>query len=353
MVPGYARARHAVVEERSSRLAEYFEHLSINRIEMGDPGIGIIASGVSYQYAREVFPWASFLKLGTVWPLPAKKIRRFAASVKRVVVVEELDPFLEEQVRLLGIDCLGKPIFPVVGELTPGRVRECALKGGLLPPEPGAATVSSEVLALANELPTRPPMLCPGCGHRPVFYALRLYKVLVFGDIGCYGLGVNPPLSGYHTSGCMGASIGVAHGADKAGVQERRAAIIGDSTFFHSGIAPLINVLYNRGASTVIVLDNRTTAMTGHQDHPGSGRTLLKEETVAVAIEDLARAAGFKKVDVVDPFDFKALRSLIREHVDSPEPSVLVARHPCTLLTKKLTLPTKWTRAAATTAGCV
>ncbi|MCR4420648.1 MAG: indolepyruvate ferredoxin oxidoreductase subunit alpha [Clostridia bacterium] len=334
MVPAYARKRHPIIEERLKRLAEYFEELEINRIEMGDPELGIIAAGVACQYAREVFPEASFLKLGTTWPLPEEKIRRFAAAVKRVLVVEELDPFLEEQVRLLGIECRGKSVFPAVGELSPGLVRECARKAGLLPPGAGGQEPASSP-APAVQLPPRPPMLCPGCGHRPVFYALRLYNVLVFGDIGCYGLGVNPPLNGYHTSGCMGASIGVAHGADHAGVKERRAAIIGDSTFFHAGIPPLIDVLYNRGTTTVIVLDNRTTAMTGHQDHPGTGRTLLRQETVAVAVEDLARAVGFRKVDVVDPFDFKTLRQLIREHVDSHEPSVLVARHPCVLLTRE------------------
>jgi indolepyruvate ferredoxin oxidoreductase alpha subunit len=172
-----------------------------------------------------------------------------------------------------------------------------------------------------------------------VLFALAYYGILAFGDIGCYGLGVNPPLSAYHTSGCMGASIGVAHGADKAGVKERRVAIIGDSTLFHAGIPPLIDLIYNRGTTTVIVLDNRTTAMTGHQDHPGTGRTLLRQETVAVAVEDLARAVGFRKVDVVDPFDFKTLRRLILEHVGSPEPSVLVARHPCVLLTREFKPP--------------
>ncbi|MGB9887568.1 MAG: indolepyruvate ferredoxin oxidoreductase subunit alpha [Moorellales bacterium] len=327
MVPAHARKRHVVVEERLRRLAAYFEELPVNRIEWGSSELGIITSGISYQYAREVFPDASVLKLGTVWPLPAEKIRTFAAAVKKVLVIEELDPFLEEQVRLLGVECLGKAVFPVLGEFGPALVRASARRAGLLPAaEPTGACAVPPV-----ELPARPPMLCPGCGHRPVFYALQIYGAVVFGDIGCYTLAAAPPLAAVHTTGCMGAGIAVAHGADKAGLKERRVAVIGDSTFFHAGIPALIDVVYNRGATTVIVLDNRTTAMTGHQDHPGTGKTLAGEPTVEVDVGALARAVGFGRVEVVDPFDFRRLRAVIKEHLDSSEPSVIIARHPCVL----------------------
>lgn len=338
MTPANARLRHPVVEERLQKLAEYFEQSEVNRIEPGERSLGIVASGACYQYAREVFPHATFLKLGAVWPIAAAKVREFAAQVERVVVVEELDPFLEEQLKLLGVECVGKKVFPVLGEFSPSLVRDKAREAGLLP-DGSAAQPPVSPPPLAQELPGRPPVLCPGCAHRPVFYALQIYKVLVFGDIGCYTLGSAPPLSALHFCGCMGASVGVAHGADKAGLKERKAAVLGDSTFFHAGIPPLIDIAYNKGASTVIVLDNVTTAMTGHQDHPGSGRTLQKEPTYLVRIEDIARASGFNKVDVVDPFDFKRLRALIKEHVDSPEPSVLVVRHPCVLREKAFRPP--------------
>lgn len=340
MVPANARRRHPIIEERLGKLAAYFEGLDINRIEMGDPALGIVTSGVSYQHAREVFPEASFLKLGTVWPLPVNKIREFASRVKRVVVIEELDPFLEEQLRLIGVECTGKKIFPILGEFNSGLVRDCARRGGLIAGEAAqeaAATAPSP--PLAAELPPRPPMLCPGCAHRGMFYVLQHYKAVVLGDIGCYTLGAAPPLLALHTCGCMGASIGVAHGVDKAGCKDRKVAVIGDSTFFHAGIPPLIDVVYNKGATTVIVLDNRITAMTGHQDHPGSGRTLAKEPTVDIKIEDVARAVGFQKVDVVDPLDFKATRAIVKEHLESNEPSLIVARHPCVLYAREFKKP--------------
>lgn len=336
-VPANARKHHLFVEERLARLADHFEGLNINRIEMGDPSLGIVTAGISYQHAREVFPDASFLKLGTVWPLPLNLIRRFAGQVQKLVVVEELDPFLEEQVRLLGIECTGKKAFPISGELNPRVVRDCALKEGIAGVE--APAPDSAAPDLAAELPDRPPMLCPGCAHRGLFYVLQQANAVVFGDIGCYALGAAPPLLSLHTCSCMGAGVGQAHGADKAGCGEPWVAVIGDSTFFHAGIPPLINIAYNRGTSTVVIADNRITAMTGHQDHPGTGRTLMQDPTVQVQIEELVKASGITKVDVVDPLDYKATRAVVKEHLNSPEPSVIVACHPCALYAREYGKP--------------
>ena len=325
MVPAYARQRRLVVEERMQKLAAFAETTPLNRVEWADKRIGVITSGVNYQYAKEVFPTASFLKLGMVYPLPANLIREFAGQVEQVVVVEELDPFIEDFVRLQGIAVKGKEVFPNIAEFSQGRVRACAEKAGLVPaggkaPAPPAA-----------QLPMRPPMLCPGCAHRPVFYALSRLGVAVMGDIGCYTLGASPPLASMHSCVCMGASIGNVHGVDLANVSGRTAAVIGDSTFFHSGITPLINLVSNGGNSTVIVTDNRITAMTGHQTHPGSGSTLMGKEVPAVAIDVLARAIGFKKVDVVNPYDFKKLVDTIKDHTDADEPSLIVSQYPCVL----------------------
>jgi len=327
MVPANARRRHPVVEERMIKLAEYAETSNLNRIETGKSELGIIAAGIAYQYAREVFPDATFLKLGMVYPLAEKLIRNFAEKVKQVVIIEELDPFIEEHVRLMGIPVKGKDIFPNIGEFSPQLVRECAVKAKLITLEQG----NSEVTEPQLQLPIRPPMLCPGCGHRGVFYTLRELDVLVTGDIGCYTLGAAPPLVAMHTCGCMGAGIGVAHGVDKAGVSDRCAAIIGDSTFFHSGITPLINVLYNQGVTTSIVLDNRVTAMTGHQVNPGTGLTLQNKETQEVNIAKLAKGIGIEKIDEVSPYDLGKLSAVIKDHVESPEPSLIVVKHPCVL----------------------
>ncbi|OPY59777.1 MAG: indolepyruvate ferredoxin oxidoreductase [Pelotomaculum sp. PtaU1.Bin035] len=325
MVPAHARQRHPVVEERLKKLAEYAETTPVNYIEPGSGDLGIIASGVSYQYAKEVFPGATFLKLGMAYPMPEKLIRDLAGRVKQVVVVEELDPFIEEHVRLLGIPVKGKDVFPNIGEFSQGRVRRCAAAAGLIPGKIGAQPVQSQ------QLPVRPPMLCPGCAHRPIFYALQRLRAAVFGDIGCYTLGAAPPLAAMHTCLCMGASIGNVHGADRVKVKDRTVAVIGDSTFFHSGITPLINLIANGGNSTVIVLDNRITAMTGHQPHPGTGRTLMGKKVPDISIEALARAVGFNKVDVISPYDFKNVLETIKDHFQSREPSLIVSQYPCVL----------------------
>lgn len=325
MVPMNARQRRLVVEERLKKLAEFADTTPINYIEPGSGDIGVIAAGVNYQYAKEVFPGATFLKLGMVYPLPEQLIRDLAGRVKQIVVVEELDPFIEEHVRLLGIPVKGREVFPGIAEFSQGRVRKHAAAAGLVP------KVADPPAIQTPQLPVRPPMLCPGCAHRPVFYALQRLRVAVMGDIGCYTLGAAPPLGSMHSCICMGASIGNVHGVDKAKVKDRTAAVIGDSTFFHSGIAPLVNLISNGGNSTVIVVDNRITAMTGHQPHPGTGWTLMGKEVPNVSIDALARAVGFKKVDVINPYDFKLVLDTIRDHTSSDEPSLIVSQYPCVL----------------------
>jgi indolepyruvate ferredoxin oxidoreductase alpha subunit len=328
MVPANARQRRPVIEQRMLDIASYAETSPLNRVEPGDGSLGIITGGVAYQYVKEVFPAASVLKLGVTWPLPEKLIRDFAASVDRLIVVEELDPFIEEAVRLMGIPAEGKSIFPLTGELDPRVVRESAIAVGLLP---GSAHVP--VLAVdAGSLPGRPPVLCPGCPHRGAFYVLHKLKVPVNGDIGCYTLGLIPPLSAIHTCGCMGASIGVAHGAAKAGSPERHVAVLGDSTFFHSGIPALVNAVYNRAPVVTIILDNRVTGMTGHQDNPGTGRTLQGQESPVVEIEPVVRALGVRHVKTAPAYDVEAIESTLREYLRLDEPSVLIAREECALL---------------------
>ena len=328
MVPGNAVKRHPVIEQRMKDVAAFAETFPFNRVERGEDKLGIITCGISYQYAKEIFPNASVLRLGLTWPLPEKIIRAFAGSVKRLIIIEELDPFVEEAVRLMGIPCEGKSIFPITGEFDPRVVREAAIQAGLLPASAHVALPEVET----GPLPSRPPVLCPGCPHRPVFYILNKLKVPVNGDIGCYTLGFIPPLSAIHTCGCMGAGIGVAHGAAKAGSPEHHVAVIGDSTFFHTGIPALINVVYNRSAVTTVILDNRITGMTGHQENPGTGRTLLGQETVKLELEPLVRTLGVKHVQTLPAYDVKAIEKKLKEYVKLDEPSVLIVVEPCALL---------------------
>jgi len=328
MVPGNAVKRHPVIERRICDIAAFAETFPDNRNEPGGRSLGIITSGVAYQYSREVFPQASILRLGMTWPLPEKMIRKFAKSVKRLIVIEELDPFIEEAVHLMGITVEGKCIFPITGEFDPRVVRESAVLAGLLP---ASASVPLPEVEL-GALPGRPPVLCPGCPHRPTFYILNKLKVPVNGDIGCYTLALFPPLSAIHTCGCMGAGIGVAHGATKAGSPEHHVAVIGDSTFFHSGIPALINVVYNCSPVTTVILDNRITGMTGHQENPGTGRTLLGQETIRIELEPLVRALGVRHVKSVAGYDVKAIEKALKEYVKLDEPTVLVVEEPCALM---------------------
>ncbi len=322
MLPDNARRRHVLVEERMRALAAFAEEFDGNRIEWGGRELGVITAGVSYQYVREVFPDASVLKLGMVHPLPSGLIRKFAEGVSRVVVVEELDPHIETHVKALGVPAQGKEIIPIVGELTPAIVRKgiSGEEAGGRPPE---------------TLPGRPPNLCPGCPHRGLFFALNKFRVTVAGDIGCYTLAALPPLKGMDTCVCMGASLGNAFGIEKAlgkAALGKVAAVIGDSTFLHSGITPLIDIVYNRGFTTVIILDNRTTAMTGAQDNPGTGRTLMGEATRRLDLAALCRAVGVDHVYTVNPHDMAQTEEVLKRELFREEPSVIITEAPCVLL---------------------
>lgn len=328
MVPGNARQRHPVVEARIQAIAQFAETCAYNRIEPGSTALGIITAGIAYQYAKEVFPEASVLHLGLTWPLPEALIRQFAGSVDRLIVLEELTPFIEEAVKLLGITVAGKSIFPAIGEFDPRVVRECAIRAGLLPDS--AAVPALEVDT--GPLPARPPVLCPGCPHRSTFYILNKLKVPVLGDIGCYSLGVVPPLSAMHTLGCMGAGIGVAHGAAKAGNPEQHVAVIGDSTFFHTGIPALLNVAYNQSPVITVIMDNRVTGMTGHQQNPGTGRTLQNKEAPIIEIEPLVRALGIRHVKTVAAYDVAEIEKTLKAYMQLGEPAVLITLEPCALL---------------------
>jgi indolepyruvate ferredoxin oxidoreductase alpha subunit len=328
MVPGNAIKRHPIIEQRILEIAAFAESFPYNRIEPGDHSLGILTNGVAYQYAKEVFPMASVLRLGMTWPLPVNLIRQFASSVDRLIVIEELDPFIEEAVRLMGIAVEGKSIFPLIGELNPRIVRESAIKAGILPESAHIPLPDVEV----GPLPARPPVLCPGCPHRGVFYILNKLKVPVNGDIGCYTLGLIPPLSAIHSCGCMGASIGVAHGAVKAGSPEHHVAVIGDSTFFHTGIPALINTAYNKSPVITIIMDNRVTGMTGHQQNPGTGFTLQGDATEVIELEPLVRACGIKHIKTVPAYNVAEIETALKEYLKLDEPSVLITLQPCVLL---------------------
>jgi indolepyruvate ferredoxin oxidoreductase, alpha subunit len=337
-IPLYSRPMRVRLEERLAVLTSMANVSFANRIEWGDRSLGIIAEGIAYQYVKEIAPEASVLKIGWVWPFPDDLIREFAAGVKRLIVVEELDPILEEHVHSLGIACEGRSLVPGIGELSSDTLAAALGKG-----------VSKGPAAAPADLPARPPVLCPSCPHRGIFFALGKFDVVVTGDIGCYSLGVFPPLKRIDTILCMGAGISMAHGMQKAqematpasGEKRKVVGIVGDSTFFHSGITGLLDIGYNKGASTIIVVDNRTTAMTGHQEHPGTGRTLLAEETTTATVEDFGRACGMKNIMTVDPYDLKATTEVIRGALDSSEPTLIVARSPCPLYTKKSVGPAR------------
>jgi indolepyruvate ferredoxin oxidoreductase alpha subunit len=340
MLPVNALPRHAVIEERMVKLAEYVEKFDMNRVIQGDRSLGIVTSGVAYQYARETFPKASFLKLCMTWPLPRKMIKDFASSVERLIVVEELDPFLEDNIKAMGIEVTGKELIPSIGELNTRIVAEGSAGIGLLPD-----SEKDELIPEAEGLPRRPPLLCPGCPHTGIFFILNTLgqrsklpgttdqqpKLIVTGDIGCYTLGAYPPLNVLDTTACMGAGIGQALGMEKAGVDNKVVAIIGDSTFMHSGITGLVDAVYNDGHITIIILDNSTTAMTGHQEHPGTGVTAQGEPTVAVDIESLARGIGVKDIKVINAFDTKALRDGVQDSLEREEVSVVIVRGSCAM----------------------
>ena len=324
MMPGNAKRRHPFVEERTAKLIEYAETSGINRIEMGKTDIGIITSSTSYQYVREAFgDSVSVLKIGMANPLPEKMIRDFAAAVDTLIVVEELDPIMENHVRALGIPCSGKDLLPVCGEYSQNLVAEAL--GGT--PKKGRT--------LSEDLPLRPPVMCPGCPHRGLFYTLKKLNATVLGDIGCYTLGAVAPLSTIETTLCMGASVSSIHGFNKALGEEaegRTVCVIGDSTFMHSGMTGLANIAYNGSNSTVIILDNSITGMTGHQQNPTTGYNIKGDPAGKIDLEALCRSMGFNRVSVVDPYDLARCEEVIKEEMAAKEPSVIISRRPCALL---------------------
>ena len=321
-----SRERHPVVEARLKKIAEIGSTFPFNQLEWGARELGIVASGPVYHYAREIFPEASFLRLGMTYPLSPALIQVFAEGVEQLLVIEELDPFLEEQIKAMGIDCRGKAVFPAVGELTSGVIERSAAEAGILSQQ---ATKSGRQVA-PPDLPDRSPTFCPGCPHRSFFYVLsRMKDVVVAGDIGCYNLGSLPPFNVIDTAGAMGASLGVAHGFDMTGIPDRFVAVIGDSTFFHTGIPPLLNIVHNGGNSTIVILDNQTTAMTGHQDNPGVTVKLGGGPATKVKIEDIVRASGVTDVHKASAFDVKGVKKAFEETLAFDGPSVMIVEGPC------------------------
>ena len=325
MMPGNAKIRHIEIEKRNLELAEAANTLPINVVEMNDTRIGVITSGIPYQYVKEALPDASVLKLGMVNPLPRKLIEDFASKVDTLYIVEELDPVIEEQVKSWGIKAIGKEIFTVQGEYSANMLREAILKQDLDLKEPAKA-------------PGRPPILCPGCPHRSVFYVLNKLKMHAAGDIGCYTLGAVAPLSVIDTTMCMGSSISTLHEMEKAKGKDyikNWVAVIGDSTFMHTGVNSLMNMVYNNATGTVIIMDNSTTGMTGHQDHAATGKTLQGDPTYAINIQALCRAIGVKNVCEINAFDLPLLEKTIKEETAKDEVSVIITKTPCVLLDKR------------------
>ncbi len=331
MMPGNAIRRHPIVEQRTRDLIAYAESAPVNRVEMGDTKLGIITSSTSYQYAKEVFgDQASILKLGMIYPLPEQLILDFASKVERLVVIEELDAVIEEHCRQLGLEVSGKDILPLEGEYSQ---RLIAQKLGVSVPEGKK---------IDDAIPVRPPVMCAGCPHRGMFYTLHKNKVTVMGDIGCYTLGAAAPLSAIDVTACMGASITALHGYNKALNEENAGAavaIIGDSTFMHSGMTGLANIAYNQSNSTVIILDNSITGMTGHQQNPTTGYNIKGDPAGKIDLESLCRAMGINRVRVVDPYDLAACDRVLKEELAAPEASVIISRRPCVLLKYVKTKP--------------
>ena len=324
MMPAMAKARHIDVEARTEALRAWTETSGINRVEYHDKSIGVICAGTTYMYAREALgDRVSYFKLGMVNPLPVDALKAFAAQVGRLIVIEELDDVIETHCRKLGLTVEGKSLFPLCGEFSQSMVRKAVLG------------TENEYRTYPGEIPARPPVLCAGCPHRGLYYAIKPFKPYVSGDIGCYTLGASAPLSMMDACVCMGASVSALHGFNTARGKEqarRSLAGIGDSTFIHSGITGLIDIVYNKGISTVVVLDNSTTGMTGHQNNPANGLTIKGDPTSAVDLEALARAVGIRRVRVVDPFDVEGTRKAIGEELEAEEPSLVISRRPCALL---------------------
>ena len=331
MMPGYAKQRHPVVEERTEKLKAFAENCMYNRTEMAENReIGIITSGCSYLYVKEVFgDRVSVLKIGMPNPLPEKMIRNFADQVKKLYVIEELDPILENHIRAMGIEVTGKKLFSAIGEFSQKTIRDAFTAEGVQIPD------VPEIQGKAPAVPGRPPMMCSGCPHRGMFYTLAKNRITVLGDIGCYTLGAVAPLNALDSTLCMGASVSGIHGfnaARGAETEKRTVAVIGDSTFMHSGMTGLVNIAYNATNSTVIILDNSITGMTGHQQNPTTGYNIKGDPAAKVKLEALCRALGINRVRVVDPYDLKACEDAVLEELAAEEPSVIISRRPCVLL---------------------
>ena len=325
MMPGNAIKRHVVVEDRINALKEMAETSPLNRVEENGSKIGIIAGGIAYMYAKEALgDKADYLKIGIVYPLPEKKIKEFASKYDKVFVIEELDPVIEDFCKSVGVDVIGKDVFTLQGEYTPSMIKKAVLD-----------IDAPEFDVIDEPTPVRPPVMCAGCPHRGTFYVLKKLGLVVSGDIGCYTLGATPPLQSVDTTICMGASISASHGMAKARGAEfnkKLVSVIGDSTFMHSGITGLVDIVYNKGNNTVIILDNSITGMTGHQDNPTTGYTIRKEETKQVNLITLCKSIGIEHVVVADPFDVKNFEKVVKEEVEREEPSVIIAQRPCALL---------------------
>ncbi len=325
MMPAMAKGRHVVVEERTRALEKWAETADINTVEDNGSKIGVIAAGIAYEYAKEALgDKVNYLKLGMVYPLPKNKISDFAAKCQKVYVIEELDPFIENECRAMGVDVCGKDLFTLLGEYTPAMIAKAILDVD------APSSVSPE-----ETIPNRPPVLCPGCPHRGTFYVLKKLGLTVSGDIGCYTLGAVAPLASVDTTICMGASISAAHGMAKvqgAEFNKKLVSVIGDSTFMHSGITGLSDIVYNKGANTIIILDNSITGMTGHQENPTTGRTIRGEATRQVDLIALCRALGVEHVSVCDPFDLKTFEEVVKQETSRNEVSVIIAQRPCALL---------------------
>ncbi len=325
MMPAMARGRHVFVEERTKKLSSWAESSSVNAVENNDSKIGVISAGICYQYAKEALgDKVDYFKLGMVYPLPVEKLKAFVLAHEKTFVLEELDPFIENECLALGLKVLGKDLFTMLGEYTPAMIKKAVLNES-----------APDFNKAEEALPPRPPVLCAGCPHRGTFYVLKKLGLTVSGDIGCYTLGASAPLSSVDTTICMGASISAAHGMAKvrgAEFNKKLVSVIGDSTFIHSGMTGLADIVYNKGANTIIILDNSITGMTGHQDNPTTGKTIRGEATKQIDLIALCKALGVERVRVCDPFDVKAFESAVKEEVAADEVSVIIAQRPCALL---------------------
>ena len=325
MMPGNAIKRHVVVEERINKLKEYAEKSDLNVVEDNNSKIGVISAGIAYMYSKEALgDKADYLKLGMVYPLPENKIKEFCKNHDKVFVIEELDPFIEDYCKSLGLTVYGKDMLTLLGEYTPSMIKKAVF-----------GEEEPEVLQANEPIPVRPPVMCAGCPHRGAFYVLKKLGLTVSGDIGCYTLGATVPLQSVDTTICMGASVSAAHGMAKARGKEfnkKLVSVIGDSTFMHSGITGLVDIVYNKGNNTVIILDNSITGMTGHQDNPTTGYTIRGEETKQVNLIALCKAVGIDNIRVCDPFDVKEFEKVVKEETEREEPSVIISQRPCALL---------------------